>query len=605
MEQEQPVRVGRRLAAIVAADVAGYSRLMGFDEVGTARTLREHRKVTDALVAKHGGRLVKTTGDGVLLEFPSVVDAVECAVAVQAVMAQRNEGVPQNRRMLFRIGINLGDILIEGDDILGDGVNVAARLEGIAEPGGICISASAYDQVHGKVLVEFDDLGEQRLKNIDRLVRIYATKSSGHLGKAASVVFSHPEALKPLPLPDKPSIAVLPFQNMSGDPEQEYLSDGIVEDIITALSRFKSLFVIARNSSFTYKGKLVDVKQVGRELGVRYVLEGSVRKAGARVRITGQLIEAATGSHIWAQKIDGQLEDMFDLQDQVTRSVVGAIVPSLMQAEIDVANRKPPNTWSCYDRYLRGNALLFQFSPATLEKAKEEYRQALSLDPAFPPALATLSTCYVVQRFIYGQDLGEGELVKSLELSARAAELAPYDGMVLSLCALTDTFFSDDLEKAAILAERAVSLNPNISLAWAVLGWIHNWLGEPERACDAFDHAARLNPLDRVMLVGQILPGTSFAYFLLGRQDQWLMCVNRLLALDPSNLSGLLDALDIARQQGRNGDAEKLLQRIAALHPGLRSCQAREIYRDISRRLRKPEHQALFDQWLSRLALRE
>jgi len=367
MAQEQPNRVGRRLAAIVAADVAGYSRLMGLDEVGTARTLREHRKVTDALVAKHGGRLVKTTGDGVLLEFPSVVDAVECAVAVQAVMAQRNEGVPQNRRMLFRIGINLGDILIEGDDILGDGVNVAARLEGIAEPGGICISASAYDQVHGKVLVEFDDLGEQRLKNIDRLVRIYATKSSGHLGKAASVVFSHPEALKPLPLPDKPSIAVLPFQNMSGDPEQEYLSDGIVEDIITALSRFKSLFVIARNSSFTYKGKLVDVKQVGRELGVRYVLEGSVRKAGARVRITGQLIEAATGSHIWAQKIDGQLEDMFDLQDQVTRSVVGAIVPSLMQAEIDVANRKPPNTWSCYDRYLRGNALLFQFSPATLE----------------------------------------------------------------------------------------------------------------------------------------------------------------------------------------------------------------------------------------------
>jgi TolB-like protein/class 3 adenylate cyclase len=600
MEQEQPVRVGRRLAAIVAADVAGYSRLMGLDEVGTARTLREHRKVTDALVAKHGGRLVKTTGDGVLLEFPSVVDAVECAVAVQAVMAQRNEGVPQNRRMLFRIGINLGDILIEGDDILGDGVNVAARLEGIAEPGGICISASAYDQVHGKVLVEFDDLGEQRLKNIDRLVRIYATKSSGHLGKAASVVFSHPEALKPLPLPDKPSIAVLPFQNMSGDPEQEYLSDGIVEDIITALSRFKSLFVIARNSSFTYKGKLVDVKQVGRELGVRYVLEGSVRKAGARVRITGQLIEAATGSHIWAQKIDGQLEDMFDLQDQVTRSVVGAIMPSLMRAELAVANRKPPSTWSCYDRYLRGNALLFKFSPATLEKAKEEYRQALSLDPDFPPAVATLSTCYLAQRFIYGQDLGESELAKSLELSARAAELAPYDAMVLSLCALTDTFLSDDLEKAAILAERAVSLNPNISLAWAVLGWIHNWLGEPERACDAFDHAARLNPLDRVMLVGHILPGTSFAYFLLGRQDQWLMCVSRLLALDPSNLGGLLDALYIARQQGRMGDAGKLLQRIEALHPGLRSSQVREFSR-----LRKPEHQALFDQWLSRLALRE
>jgi TolB-like protein/class 3 adenylate cyclase len=597
MEQEQPSRVGRRLAAIVAADVAGYSRLMGLDEVGTARTLREHRKVTDALVAKHGGRLVKTTGDGVLLEFPSVVDAVECAVAMQAVMAQRNEGVPQDRRMLFRIGINLGDILIDGDDILGDGVNVAARLEGIAEPGGICISSSAYEQVRGKVTVEFDDLGEQRLKNIDRPVRIYATKSNGHIG---SVVFSHSEPLKPLPLPDKPSIAVLPFQNMSGDPEQEYFSDGIVEDIITALSRFKALFVIARNSSFTYKGKPVDVKQVGRELGVRYVLEGSVRKAGARVRITGQLIEAATGSHIWAQKFDGQLEDMFDLQDQVTRSVVGAIVPSLMQAEIAVANRKPPSTWSCYDRYLRGNALLFQFSPATLEKAKEEYRQALSLDPDFPPALATLSTCYVFQRFVCGQELSESELARSLELSARAVELAPYDGMVLSICALTDTFLNDDLEKAAILAERAVSLNPNISLAWAVLGWIHNWLGEPESACDAFEQAERLNPLDRVMLVGQILPGTSFAYFLLGRQDQWLMCVNRLLTLDPSNLGGLLDALYLARQQGRMGDAEKLLQRIEALYPDLRSSQVRELSR-----LRKPEHQALFDQWLSRLALRE
>jgi TolB-like protein len=387
---------------------------------------------------------------------------------------------------------------------------------------------------------------------------------------------------------------------MSGDPEQEYFSDGIVEDIITALSRFKSVFVIARNSSFTYKGKPVDIKQVGRELGVRYFLEGSVRKAGARVRITGQLIEAATGSHIWAQKIDGQLEDMFDLQDQVTRSVVGAIVPSLMQAETAVANRKSPSTWSCYDRYLRGNSLLFKFSSATLEKAKEEYRQALSLDPDFPPALAALSACYAVQRFIYGQDLGEGELAKALELSARAAELAPYDGMVLSVCALTDTFFSDNLEKAAILAERAISLNPNISLAWAVLGWIHIWLGEPERACDAFDQAERLNPLDRVMLVAQILPGTSMAYFLMGRQDQWLRSVNRLLALDPSNIGGLLDALDIARQQGRKGDAEKLLQRIEALHPGLRSSQVREFSR-----LRKPEHRELFDQWLGRLALRE
>ena len=363
MAKAHPGRVGRRLAAIVAADVAGYSRLMGLDEVGTARTLREHRKVTDALVAKHGGRLVKSTGDGVLLEFPSVVDAVECAVAVQALMTQRNEGVLVDRRMLFRIGINLGGILIEGDDILGDGVNIAARLEGIAEPGGICISSSAYDQVRGKVAVEFTDLGEQRLKNIDRPVRVYAAKPSGHLGTVApSVSPSRPEAQKLLLLPDKPSIAVLPFQNMSGDPEQEYFADGIVEDIITALSRFQSLFVIARNSSFTYKGKTIDIKQVGRELGVRYVPEGSVRKSAGKVRITGQLIDSATGAHIWADRYDGKLEDVLELQDQITASVVGQLLTHVQMAEIERANRKPTANLDAYDCYWRGIAQYWKYN---------------------------------------------------------------------------------------------------------------------------------------------------------------------------------------------------------------------------------------------------
>jgi adenylate cyclase len=374
MKQKQPVRVGRRLAAIIAADVAGYSRLMGLDEVGTARTLREHRKITDALVAKHGGRLVKATGDGVLLEFPSVVDAVECALAVQAVMAERNEGIPQDRRMLFRIGINLGDILIEGDDILGDGVNVAARLEGIAEPGGICISASAYDQVRGKVPVEFTDLGEQRLKNIDRPVRVYAAKSSDDLEVgAASVPPSHPEAQKSLPIPDKPSIAVLPFENMSGDREQEYFADGMVEEIITALSRFKSLFVIARNSSFTYKGKAVNVKQVGHELGVRYVLEGSVRKAAGKVRITGQLIDAITGAHIWADRFERDLTDVFALQDEVTNAVVSAIQPTLLKAEIAMTARQRPENLTAYDYYLRATQ---QFYLTTREGVAETLRLA-------------------------------------------------------------------------------------------------------------------------------------------------------------------------------------------------------------------------------------
>jgi len=322
---------------------------------------------------------------------------------------------------------------------------------------------------------------------------------------------------------------------MSGDPEQEYFADGMVEEIITALARFKSLFVIARNSSFTYKGKAVDIKQVGSELGVRYLLEGSVRKSGGRVRITGQLIEAATGAHLWADKIDGSLDDVFELQDQVTQSVVGAIMPKLWQAEMATAGRKPRSTWSCYDKFLRGNALLFQLSAAALTEAKEEYLQALSLDPDFAPALASLATCYLVQRFFLGQDLGEGESSKALELSARAAELAPDDGLVLARCALVVAFLSDDWEKAMALAERAVNLNPNVAMAWGVLGWIRNLLGEPERALEAFDRAARLNPLDRIMLVTQILPGTCLAFFLLGRQDELLQTTNRLLALDFAN----------------------------------------------------------------------
>ena len=583
-------RVQRRLAVILAADVVGYSALMERNEEGTyAEFERLKQELIEPSLSSHDGRLIKTTGDGALAEFASPSAAVRCAVEIQ-------ESIASGRSSLeLRIGVNLGEVIVAADgDLFGDGINIAVRLEGLADPGSILISEKVYSEVDGKLDLAFEDRGEQQLKNISKPVRTYAVRV-GAYGAPIDRLSAAPS------LPDKPSIAVLPFENMGGDPEQEYFADGMVEDIITALSRFKSLLVIARNSSFTYKGKAADLKQIGRELGVRYVLEGSVRKSGSRLRISGQLIEAATGSHIWAEKIDGPLEDVFDLQDRVTQSIVGAILPNLMQAEMVLASRKPPSTWNCYDRYLRANALLFKFSPITIDEAKEEYQRALLLDPDFPPAVAMLSTCYVVQRFLYGQDLRESELLKALELSARAAELAPDDGMVLSLCALTTTFLSDDLEKATILAERAVSLNPNISMSWAALGWIYNWLGEPERACEAFDRAARLNPLDKIMLVTHILPGTSLACFLLGRQDLWVMCVKRLLALDPNNLSGLLDALDIARQQGRNSDAEKLLQRIEAVHPGLRSSQVRDIFR----RLRNPEHQALFDQWLNRLALPE
>jgi TolB-like protein/class 3 adenylate cyclase len=345
-------RVERRLAAVLAADVAGYSRLMGADDEGTLARLKAVRKaLVDPAITSHRGRIVKTTGDGMLVEFASAVDAARCAVEVQRRMIDQNIDVPQDKRIEFRIGIHVGDIIIDDADIFGDGVNIAARLEGIAEAGGVCISDDSHRQIRGKVDVLYDDMGPQTLKNIAepmRAWRLQIDKNSPFAAQKAAV-----ETAQPLALPDKPSIAVLPFQNMSGDPEQEYFTDGMVEDIITALSRFKSLFVIARNSSFTYKGKVVDIKQVGRELGVRYVLEGSVRKAGGKVRITGQLIDATTGAHLWADRFDGPLDDIFELQDKVTSSVVAAIAPRLEQAEIDRSERKPTESLDVVDLYYR------------------------------------------------------------------------------------------------------------------------------------------------------------------------------------------------------------------------------------------------------------
>jgi adenylate cyclase len=517
MVQERPVRVERRLSAILAADVAGYSRLMGLDEVGTARVLRGHRSVTDALAAKHGGRIVKTTGDGLLLEFPSVVDAVECAVAMQAVMAERNNGVPQDRRMLFRIGINLGDILIDGNDILGDGVNIAARLEGTAEPGGICISSSAYDQVRGKVAVEFADLGEQNLKNIDRPVRVYAAKSMGHLGTVASGVLSHPDAKKPLPLPDKPSIAVLPFQNMSGDPEQDYFADGMVEDIITGLSRSKSLFVIARNSSFTYKGKAVDIKQVGRELGVRYVLEGSVRKAGNRVRITGQLINAETANHIWADRYDSTIEDIFDLQDRVTTSVIGAIAPQLEWAEIARAQRKPTESLQAYDYYLRALASFYRFTPEANIEALKLTRTASNLDPDYAAPFALGATCYV-QRWGFGWNIADAEdETEALRLIRRALELGKDDPLVLALAGQALGLFIGEVQEGSALLARAISLDPNLAAARFWNGLVQLYLGDGDAAIEQFQIGLRMSPLDPRIYLAQ--NGIAAAHFSVGRYD--------------------------------------------------------------------------------------
>jgi TolB-like protein/class 3 adenylate cyclase len=339
--------MARKLAAIIAADVVGYSRLMGIDEAATLAVLKTHRReLIDPKIAEHQGRIVKTTGDGLLIEFPSVIEAVQCAVEVQRAMQDRNKDIPADRRIEFRVGINLGDIIIDGDDIYGDGVNVAARLEAIAEAHGICVSGVVHDQVRDKLDLAFEDLGQRQLKNIVRPVHVFRIA-------APAIGLRTPPAKPALALPDKPSIAVLPFTNMSGDPEQDYFADGMVDDIITALSHFKALFVIARNSSFTYKGRAVDVKQIGRELGVRYVLEGSVRKAANRVRITGQLVDTATGAHLWAERFDGGLGDIFDLQDRVTESVVGASGESRDRACQAQADREPRRLCPLFTRFGR------------------------------------------------------------------------------------------------------------------------------------------------------------------------------------------------------------------------------------------------------------
>jgi TolB-like protein/class 3 adenylate cyclase len=434
-------RVERRLAAILAADVASYSRLMGADEVGTLEALKvSRREVVDPAIAKHKGRIVKTTGDGMLVEFASAVDAVTCAVAIQEKMAERSASGGAEPRIRFRVGINVGDIIIDGDDIFGDGVNVAARVENECEPGGVYVSGNAFEQVRGKTKFTFDDLGEKILKNIERPVRLYVVRGapSAAMATTASVAVMLSDSSKPLPLPDKPSIAVLPFQNMSGDFEQEYFADGLVEDIITALSRFKSLFVIARNSSFSYKGKSPDVRKVGRELGVRYVLEGSVRKSANRVRITGQLVDSLTGAHLWADHFDGTLEDVFVLQDRVTETVVNAIAPRVEQAEIERSKSKPTDRLDAYDYYLRGIARLnlIMFAGAQAEAvlaaardARALFLKATELDPDFARAYGNAAQCYLIESNNVGATANRAAMVaETVRVSRLAVGLGKDDG---------------------------------------------------------------------------------------------------------------------------------------------------------------------------------
>src|SRR5258708_6268085 len=433
---------------------------MGTDEVGTLRDLTQRRTILDDLIAFHRGRIANTAGDSVLAEFGSAVDAVQCAVEAQAALAGANAGLSPERHINFRIGIHVGDVMVKGGDLFGDSVNIAARLQTLASAGGTCTSGAAHDQVKKILPFAFADLGAQQVKNIEEPIRAFAISAKG-----TSAVVASANTSVALSLPDKPSIAVLPFQNMSGDPEQEYFADGMVEDITTALSRSKSLFVIARNSSFTYKGKAVDIKQVGRELGVRYVLEGSVRKSGNRVRVTGQLIDAATGNHLWADRFDSQVEEIFDLQDRVTASVVGAILPKLEQAEIERSRRKPTESLRAYDYYFRALACNYQYNRASNLEALKLTQIANEFDPEFAASYALGAGCLMARKaFGWSVDAAK-ETREAQRLAGRALELGKDDPWVIAVAGQTLSFFVGQFEEGAPLLSRAISLDPNLPVA--------------------------------------------------------------------------------------------------------------------------------------------
>ena len=587
MKTTSGARVERRLAAILAADVAGYSRLMGADEEGTHGRLKALRhELLDPKIAEHHGRIVKTTGDGLLVEFASVVDAVRCAVAVQQAMPERNAGVEADNRIELRIGINLGDVIVEPDDLYGDGVNIAARIEALADAGGVFVSNTVHDQVRDRLPFVFEDLGEQQVKNIARPVRVYRVREAGSASKSQL-------ALAPpvLPLPDKPSIAVLPFQNMSGDPEQEYFADGMVEEIITALSRIRWLFVIARNSSFSYKGQAIDVKQVGRELGVRYVLEGSVRKAGGRVRITAQLIDALDGTNLWADRFDGSLEDVFDLQDRVASSVAGVIEPALQAAETVRSAVRPTDDLTAYDLYLRAYQMAW-CSGAPISQALDLMEQAIERDPRYGLALAFAALC-CMRLCVDGTSTDpEADSRKGAGYARRALRVAGDDPGVIANAAFALASFGENIGAMMALVGRALALNPNFARGWLVSGTLRLWAGEPDTAIEHAEASLRLSPLVRVGTSSLVIGAAHFAS---RRFDEAVPKLLLAIQEDPGFPLPHCCLAACYAHMGRLEEARAIVERLRTISPA--------VVPDASF-LRNPEHRELFLSGL-RLAIGE
>ena len=574
-------RVERRLAAILAADVAGYSRLMSVDEEGTHERLKTYfRELINPKITMHGGRIVKNTGDGLLAEFPSAVNAVRCAVEIQRAMVDQDADAPEDKRISFRIGVNLGDVIVEPEDIFGDDVNIASRLEALAEPGGIYISRAVRDRIGERLPYSFEDIGEQSVKNIAHPVHVFRVRLEGETKpRPTGTLDTVPRP--PLCLPDKASIAVLPFQNMSGDPEQDYFADGMVEEIITALSRIRWLFVIARNSSFTYKGQAVDVKQVGRELGVCYVLEGSVRKTQNRLRISAQLIDAGSGAHLWADRFEGSLEDIFQLQDNVALSVAGVIEPALQAAETACAATRPATDLTAYDLYLRAYATHLSAGPQS-GGALCLVEQAIERDPHYGPALALAAVCRG-NRYRHGRSEDpEEDRRKAAVFARRALQVAGDDPRVLADAAYALAFLGEDIGAMIALVDRALALNPSFARGWYISGGLRLLAGQLDVAIEHAENSLRLSPRERVGWAHFIIGAT---HFFSGRFEEAVQKFLLAMQEDPSDTGSYRILAASYAHMGRLKEAREVIARLRAITPKimpnvrlLRNRDHRELY---------------------------
>jgi adenylate cyclase len=593
--------VERKLAAILSADVEGYSRLMGDDELATVRAITEYRAVIASAVAGHAGRVVDAPGDNVLAEFASVVDAVQGAVDIQREIQSRNADLPASRRMRFRIGINLGDVIVEGDRLYGDGVNIAARLEGLAEGGGICLSGTAYDQVEGKLPFGYEFMGEHTVKNIARPVRVYrlhlgprpvlrpspGSRSAGRrlvTGVVGALVLAvllgagvwagwrwlRPPESAGLPLPDRPSVAVLPFSNLSQDPTQEYFSDGVTEDLITGLSKVSGLFVIARNSAFTYKGKPVKVREVSRDLGVRYVLEGGVQRAGSRVRITAQLVDATTGYHIWAERYDREVRDIFAVQDEVTQQIVRALAVKLTENEKTRIGRAPTGVLEAYDLVLRGKDARQRTTREGNAEARRLFVKALDLDPEYALAYAGLGWTHLQSwQFLWTTD--RESLARARELSERAIALDNTLANAYQLLAQIH-LWQKEHDRAIALAERAVALAPNDADGYETLAEILGWSGRPEESIGSIRHAMRLNPHYPFFYLWTL----GHAYYLTERRQEALDTFGSIVRQNPNFLPAHAYRAVLLSELGRESEGRKAWEKAGHLSPGVSMPNLRE-----------------------------